>query len=437
MQRIIILFALSVLFSINLQAASIAKFSDKVIDLPDIGTANSQQYAGYASTTQNCIPNKCPNAPSLYYWLITATNDYKNKPLIIWFNGGPGSSSMYGPFMETGPYQFNRAGKIAYNNNTWTQFANYMIIEQPLGIGASVANNFALPSNNKQSSEQFYKALQNIVKLHPFLAKQKIYLAGESYAGTMLPYIAIKMQRANNSNIKLGGLILNDIWVNPIVQQSYDTKYAYAHGMISVKQKHAINKLYKNCAALIKQQTPSSVAANTACAKIKTAIQNDSGLYMLNMMGVMPNYKPITTYLSRTDVQEALHMKPQDPYPLFSTAISKLFTPGLQDSVVGLYKTLLNNRTPIIMMSGLLDATDCNFLGMDAMIQTINWSSLSHFNKAKIKQWQDNDQAKTVLGYIQVGGGLTRVKVLNGGHMLPLDQPKVGRLVNQFINGKI
>ncbi|MDF1759005.1 MAG: hypothetical protein P1U40_00545 [Coxiellaceae bacterium] len=54
MQRIIILFALSVLFSLNLQAASIAKFSDKVIDLPDIGTANSQQYAGYASTAQNC-----------------------------------------------------------------------------------------------------------------------------------------------------------------------------------------------------------------------------------------------------------------------------------------------------------------------------------------------------------------------------------------------
>lgn len=131
---------------------------------------------------------------------------------------------MYGPFMETGPYTFNRAGKITYNNNTWTEFANYMLVEQPIGIGASVADNFALPSSNNQSSRQFYNALQNIVKRHPFLEKHKIYLAGESYAGTMLPYISIKMQRANNPNIKLGGLILNQPKVGRLVNQFINGK---------------------------------------------------------------------------------------------------------------------------------------------------------------------------------------------------------------------
>ncbi len=434
MFRMIVVLVLSVLFVGDVLSAGGAQLSGRVIGLPGVGKVKSAQYAGYVSTAKNCSPSKCNNAPSLYYWLITADADYTSKPLIIWFNGGPGSSSMYGPFMETGPYQFNSTGLLGKNPNSWTQFANYMIVEQPLGIGASVANDFALPRTNMQSSKQFYNALQNIVKHYPFLAKHKIYLAGESYAGTMLPYIARQMQRTNNPNIQLGGLILNDIWVNPIVQQSHDSQYAYSHGMISPQQKLAVDKLYQHCAAMIGQQTPSSVEANTVCASIKSTIQQDSGLYMLNILGVEPNYAPITAYLSRTDVQEALHMKPQDPYPLFSNVISKRFTPGLQDSVAGMYKTLLNKHTPILMMSGLLDATDCNFIGMDAMIQGIHWSNLAAYNRAAVTQWRDSDNSKTVLGYMQKGGGLTRVKVLDGGHMLPLDQPKVGRLVKQFVN---
>lgn len=425
---------LSVLFGSSALATSAATTSGRIVDLPGLGKVQSAQFAGYASTVTNCTPNECQQAPSLYYWLITADVDYQNKPLIIWFNGGPGSSSMYGPFMETGPYQFDRLAKIARNPHSWTKFANYMIVEQPLGIGASTANHFALPRSNEQSSVQFYNALQNIVQRYPFLAKHKIYLAGESYAGTMLPYIALKMQRANNSSIQLGGLILNDIWVNPLVQQRYDTRYAMTHGMISIKQKKMVEKLYRQCAKLIQEQTPSSVKANTACATIKSTIEKYSGLYMLNIMGSQPNYAPITSYLSRADVQEAMHMKLQGPYPLFSNAISMLFTPGLQDSVIGLYKTLLNKHTPILMMSGLLDATDCNFIGMDAMIQTIRWSKRSSYNRAAVTQWRDIDKANTVLGYLKNGGGLTRVKILDGGHMLPLDQPKVDRLVKQFVS---
>lgn len=434
MRRCIVGLVLFVVFAGVASAASVAKAVTSVNSLPGVGKVKSVQYAGYASTATNCAASKCTTAPSLYYWLITADNDYKKKPLIIWFNGGPGSSSMYGPFMETGAYQFDSQGKLVRNPHSWTKFANYMIVEQPLGVGASLAHDFHLPRNNEQSSAQFYNALQNIVNRYPFLAKHKIYLAGESYAGTMLPYIALRMQHAKNPSVQLGGLILNDIWVNPIVQQRYDSQYAISHGMIDRKQKQAIDKLYRQCAFMIKQHTPSTFKANTACGAMKSTIEKYSGLYMLNIMGAAPNYVPLADYLSRTDVQSALHMQHQTSYPLFSDAVSNLFTPGLQDSVVKLYQSLLNERTPIMMMSGLLDATDCNFIGMDAMIQSIRWSKQTRFNRATITQWHDVDKTKAVLGYLRVGGGLTQVKVLDGGHMLPLDQPKVDRLVKQFVN---
>lgn len=38
-----------------------------------------------------------------------------------------------------------------------------------------------------------------------------------------------------------------------------------------------------------------------------------------------------------------------------------------------------------------------------------------------------------VLGYIQSGGGLTAVEVLNAGHLAARDQPKLIDLIQQFM----
>ncbi|MDF1797147.1 MAG: hypothetical protein P1U63_11490 [Coxiellaceae bacterium] len=431
MWRSLVICLFFALFASNIIAA-------KITSIPQYGLVDSPQYAGYASITDKaCKKMDCPDSPSLYYWLITSDSNYKSKPLIIWFNGGPGASSMFGTFMETGPYQFNASGALIKNPYSWTRFANLMVIEQPLGVGASTVkpnNNKLIPHNNKQSSEQFYNALQHIVSQHPFLKRHKIYLMGEAYAGKYIAFIATKMlERKEQYGIQLGGIMVNDIWIDPLLQASFDSQFAYTHGMIDSDQKRTVDQIYARCKSLM-QQTPTTKKANRVCSEIMATIRNMSGLYLPNIMRPAPDYTTLSKYLSKSSVQQAMHMKPHTPYVLFSNKINNNFIIGEQASVTNLYNQLLSQNVEIVIMSGLLNATDSNFLGVDATIQQLQWPGKQKYLNSKTVQWVDTDINKTVLGYIKSDQKLARVKVLNGGHMLPYDQPKVARLVKEFVS---
>lgn len=75
----------------------------------------------------------------LHYVLVTSENDPANDPVIVWYNGGPGCSSMEGFATEHGPYILeNGATGFHYNPYSWNTFANVLYIEMPAGVGYSV-----------------------------------------------------------------------------------------------------------------------------------------------------------------------------------------------------------------------------------------------------------------------------------------------------------
>jgi len=66
-----------------------ARESDRVTSLPDCDRLKSNWYSGYVDAT----PTR-----HLHYVLVESLNDPKTDPVVIWFNGGPGCSSLLALF---------------------------------------------------------------------------------------------------------------------------------------------------------------------------------------------------------------------------------------------------------------------------------------------------------------------------------------------------
>ena len=83
-------------------------------------------YAGYINTDITDDHN-------LFYWLFGADS---SKPLVVWLNGGPGASSMFGLFLENGPLRIISTGDTSDDwllklneEGSWADIANILYID--------------------------------------------------------------------------------------------------------------------------------------------------------------------------------------------------------------------------------------------------------------------------------------------------------------------
>lgn len=88
---------------------------------------------------------------NLFYWLIRSNKPDPSleKKLIVWLNGGPGSSSIFALVLENGPLRITRTGDGPDDfllgltkDGSWTDLADVLYIDQPVGTGFSYGDTY-------------------------------------------------------------------------------------------------------------------------------------------------------------------------------------------------------------------------------------------------------------------------------------------------------
>ncbi|CAN8311970.1 unnamed protein product [Cochlearia groenlandica] len=424
---------------------------DLVTDLPGQPDVSFKHYAGY-------VPVDKSNGRAMFYWFYEAMDLPKEKPLVLWLNGGPGCSSVgYGATQEIGPFlvDTNENG-LKFNPYAWNKEANMLFLESPVGVGFSYSNT---TSDYQKLDDDFtardtYTFLCNWFERFPEHKRNTFYIAGESYAGKYVPELAEVVYDNNNNNnnnssslhINLKGILLG----NPETSDADDWRgwvdYAWSHAVISDETHRTISRTCnfssdntwtddecsQSVAEVQKQYDEIdiySLYTSVCIGDSARASYFDSTLYKTNShisskrvpARRLGGYDPCLDdyariFYNRADVQKALHASDGVNLKNWSICNMEIFHNWtyLKPSVLPIYEKLIAGGLRIWVYSGDTDgrvpvlATRYSLSALDLPIKTA---------------WRPWYHEKQVSGWVQEYEGLTFATFRGAGHAVPCFKP--------------
>ncbi|KAJ2974419.1 hypothetical protein NUW58_g8159 [Xylaria curta] len=388
----------------------------------------------------------------MFFWHFQNKHIANKQRTIIWLNGGPGCSSEDGAMMEIGPYRLKDSNTLQHNNGSWHEFANLLFVDNPVGTGFSFVDTNSYIHELDEMADQFIIFLEKWYRLFPEYEHDDLYIAGESFAGQHIPYIARAILARNKkpetrTPWNLQGLMIGNGWVAPNEQYEAYITYAYEKKIVE-KGSEISSKLEsqlrtcRNDLAL----TNSNKVGNRACEQIlsdllrwtqkkgKKGENQCVNMYDVRLTDTYPscgmNWPPdlqyVTPYLRKKEVVEALHIDPNKNtgWTECNGAVGNAFNTPKSEPAVNLLPDLLKELR-ILLFSGSEDLI-CNHMGTEAFISNLEWNGGKGFevspgNWAPRRSWTFEGDAA---GFWQEARNLTYVLFNNSSHMVPFDFPR-------------
>ncbi|KAH9927439.1 alpha/beta-hydrolase [Epithele typhae] len=145
----------------------------------------------------------------LFFWFWPTNNASNANDLLFWTNGGPGCSSLEGFLQENGPISWSWGqAEPTPNPFSWTNLANVLWVEQPVGTGFSQGRPDI--SNDDELAAEVAGFMEQFLEVFSELKGSNFWVSGESYAGFYVPYIANFLYENPNPDLNLKGIWIAD-----------------------------------------------------------------------------------------------------------------------------------------------------------------------------------------------------------------------------------
>ncbi|KAG7394450.1 Cell death protease [Phytophthora boehmeriae] len=395
---------------------------------------------------------------TIFYWHFQASKDPDKAPLVIWFNGGPGCSSMQGLFLGNSPFKLADESTIEENKHSWHHAANLLFVDQPVGTGMSYTRGNDYRDDETAIAEDFYQFLSKFLQQHSeYLSgtsggvqrSRPVYMFGESHAGRWIPEFSEHILKWNSDPnnqlvIALEGVGIGNGWVHPRIQYEY-SDYAHGLGLLTFGQVRSLKSSYSECIAALDAGTYHSKSCFANMDSITGSVKASNGGTSLNFydvrqylanVGAYPSEQNvIVKYLNKQDVRAALHGNTDKNFrfDLCSNGVFKALSKFDGVSTLDKVESLLQGGLRMIFYNGQWDMM-CNHYGTEKMLLNLNWNGSDAYQQSKKYTWRVKGR-KEPAGFAQQGGNLTYVVVTGAGHMVPLDVPDVAAdLLYRFVN---
>ncbi|XP_041363466.1 retinoid-inducible serine carboxypeptidase-like [Gigantopelta aegis] len=380
----------------------------------------------------------------MFYWLYKTTSaaGYKNAPLVMWLQGGPGGSSTgFGNFGEIGPLDV----KLNARNNTWLSVASLLFVDNPVGAGYSYVDKpSAYTSNVDQIAKDLLTLFISFMKHTPDFQKVPFYIFSESYGGKMTAAFSQVLYSAiqrGELNCDFRGLAMGDSWISPVDSTLSWSHYLYVNSLVDQAGRELVNASASKTAMYVHQED--WVKATAEWATTEDVVEMTT--YGVNFYNILKWGAPENVRLAhRQDLSiiEKLYARHVAPFqnddlsalmngPIREKLkiIPKNVTWGGQSGEVFQHQQMdfmkpvtqivndLIENTPlsVVVYSGQLDLIVDTF-GTEAWVYRLKVAD--EFRKAK----RDDMKVGVINnGYVKKTKNFSFYWILSAGHMVPAD----------------
>ncbi|KAH9274833.1 hypothetical protein BASA83_002542 [Batrachochytrium salamandrivorans] len=312
------------------------------------------------------------------------------------------------------------------------------ILDQPVGTGYSYSTKNERFSKMIDISNNFVSFLENFFNTFPEYRRFDLHIAGESFAGIYIPNFASEILRRNkehNANFRLKSIIIGNGWMDPIRQYESFLPFSEKHNLLHGTYLQTAQKGWDECKVLLGNK---EALKYPECEKILEQILHESrssGKLCINVYDVRlrdekanqgcglswpTGLDHMIKYLSRDDVKLALHASGVGNKPWVEcqrdvhTAIDR---GNATPSYIQLPEIL--SQIQVVLFQGDQDII-CNWMGLKAMVDTLQWGNGKGLEGAKQTTWTINGKDA---GWFSTSRNLTFVLLYNASHMPSVDAP--------------
>ncbi|XP_061190859.1 probable serine carboxypeptidase CPVL isoform X2 [Saccostrea echinata] len=397
---------------------------------------NLESFAGFFTV------NKTTNS-NMFFWFFPAQTNPETAPVVLWLQGGPGGSSLFGLFVENGPIMVDKNIKLSNRKVTWNTKYSMLYIDNPVGTGFSfTGKDEGYATNEQDVARDLYSCLTQFFQVFHQFQKNDFYATGESYAGKYVPAISYKIHMENPSaktKINFKGMAIGDGLCDPETMMGQYATFMYSIGLLDEKQRAYFQDMTDKATVYIRGKN-----FKAAFDIISQLILGGTKSYFYNNTNIGDNFNFLRTkepeefnyygnYVAKPEVRAAIHVGNLTYNS--GTQVEMHLINDVMDTVKPWIVTIMENYK-VMFYNGQLDII-IPVPMTEYFLLSIDWSGKDMYRTTDRLIWRINPNDKEVAGYVRQVKNFYQVIVRNAGHILPYDQPERGYdMIQRFIENK-
>ncbi|XP_050031930.2 venom serine carboxypeptidase-like [Dermacentor andersoni] len=405
--------------------------------------ANVSAYSGLI--TVNSTYNS-----SLFFLFLVAEGNKSNAPILLWTQGGPGLSSLFGQFLENGPIAYDPISNFSLRSNTLQKNMSVIYLDVPVGTGFSVtANPLGYSTKLEDITEHVMEFMRQFLELFSEFKDRDFYLAGESYGARYSVAIAHQLLTDNKQlPLKLKGIIGGNGFLGPVLDTANSAEFLYQASMLDENGRMQFDLRFQYMKNLT--STNITVVPFVLLSTIFADPTRQQPSVFQNLTSYNDHASPLYTerpfhmlacfvFLNSSSMlRRQIHVGEGATFQYANQTLIAMFASDWLRDITNLTQRVLN-ETRVLFYTGQLDALFPAVNQRD-YFSTLKWAHAEDYQSSSRVPWRPPtwNPYMGYAGFMKQAANFTDIVLLGMSHYGAADKPdEAYHLITQFVEDKL